>query len=248
MANINILDCIPNEDDALCEWLQNFASVAKRLETEAPEIYKKLGLSENDLMRSIYCKERLLLALAELANSVSLERHATRHRETARAEVEAIVRVRAEGIRNDKDVHLTVKQELGIVTKPPLPSLPPPVLLAPNNLKIDVLSHTQNELSWDYSTNADQEALYQLAAAIGDDVEMGIEIFGQPMEAKPKSWTFLVTTSDNSYIHNTKEQPDVAAFYRVRTKRGNAFSEWSNEVQVNTFIAQSSDPGDLTSQ
>ncbi len=198
-------DRIPQNDTEFAVWLANFNAVAR-------ENNLILKLDERELEKCEDSLTDLNTAIATFTKVQAEARSATTGKTSARATAEGQARDLAGQVRNNKKIPNELKEKLGIATRDTTPTAP--VLATPANLVVTGLDSGINQLRWDSKGNR-QGTIYVVEARTGESTQ----------------WVMVDAVTKTRYEH-TGQRPGVSVRYRIRAKRGDKASDYSNEALV----------------
>ncbi|HZO86772.1 MAG TPA: fibronectin type III domain-containing protein [Chthonomonadaceae bacterium] len=196
-------DFLPRNDSEFSLWLANFNAVVG-------DNLAALGLSAADLAAGEDALAALRAAIAQFTAAQAAALASTQSKRMARQDAEEEVRALARRIQANPAVPDSLREMLGLrVRRKAIRRLIP---LSPAELVVTGLDSGMHLLRWKSGGNK-PGTHYLIEARIG------------PSE----SWTLIDVTTKTKYRH-TDQTPGVRAAYRVRAKRGDRTSSYSNEA------------------
>ena len=198
-------DRIPKSDNDFAVWLANFNTVAAANMTA-------LKLSATDISSSEVGHTSLIDSIANFTTAQAEAKAMTKAKQDARRDAEKYIRALIKKIQADPSISDELRERLGILVRDLGPSLLNP--MTPLNLVVTGLDTGINQLAWSGNGNK-AGAVYHIEARVGDT----------------GPWVLIDTATRVRFSH-TGQRPGVKVAYRVRTKRGDRASDYSNEAVV----------------
>jgi hypothetical protein len=198
-------DRIPKSDNDFVVWLANFNTVAAANRAALKLTVEELGECEAG-------HTSMVDSIANFTTAQAAAKAATQAKQDSRSSTEGTVRTFVKRIQADKSVSDELRERLGIAVRDSAPSPINPV--PPTNLVVTGLDTGVNQLAWKNNGNK-QGTVYHIEAKVGDT----------------GAWSLIDTTTKTKFSH-TGQRPGVKVAYRIRAKRGDRGSEFSNEAVV----------------
>lgn len=198
-------DFIPKNDTEFAAWLANFNTIANAN-------LAALGLVAADVTANVTNTTTLNTAIATNVTAQAAALAATQGKKTARRTVELSSRTLARRIQANPAVSNALKEQLGLTVRNSPPTAIVPV--APADLVVSGSDSGVNLLQWKGNGNK-SGTQYLIETKIGAATQ----------------WTITDVTTKAKYSH-VSQTPGVKAMYRVRAKRGDVLSGYSNEAIV----------------
>lgn len=196
---------IPTSDTEFAAWLANFNTVAAaNLEL--------IGLSAADLTPSTTAKTALDTIITDFTAAQAAAKASTVAKRDAREAAETVARGLAQRVQVNPSVPQNVKEQLGLHVGGGQPAPAAPV--APTGLFVRGLDNGTNVLSWSGNGNR-PNTQYLIECRCGG----------------ASAWTLVDVTTKTKYEHQGCK-PGERAVYRIRAKRGDVPSGYSNEAVV----------------
>ena len=199
------LDYLPTNDRELLAWLKNFTTTATANKST-------LGLTEAELTEMTDARNTLDAKLTANDTAQRVAIAATEEKNRAHQAAASLARKRARAIQARDSVPDSLRDQLGLTVRDAtrtsgLPETPPELLATPH-------ADGTNTLKWKAGGNK-PGTQYLIEARTGESAV----------------WALVDAVTKTSYTH-TGQTPGQKVRYRVRAKRSDTTSSYSNEAGV----------------
>jgi hypothetical protein len=199
------LDYLPQNDRELLAWLKNFNRVAANNKAA-------LGFTEDDLTELMTAEQAFDAKLSANDTAQQAALAATQEKNTAHKAAEKLARRKGQGIQAREGVSAGLKDQLGLTVRDGVRS----VSTAETPIELVAMPHADgtNTLKWKAGGNK-SGTQYLIEAKVGES----------------GAWALVDAVTRISYTH-TNQTPGQKVRYRVRAKRGDKTSGYSNVAGV----------------
>ena len=199
------LDYLPTNDRELLAWLKNFNKVAATNKVV-------LGLTDSEIAELTAAETSFDTKIAANDAMQQAAKATTDEKNTARKAVAKLARIKGQRIQTSDGVSDSLREQLGLTVSDGTRSAGS----AETPLELLATPHADgtNTLKWKSGGNK-PGIQYLIEARVGDD----------------KVWALIDATTRTSYSH-TGQTPGQKVRYRMRAKRGDKQSGYSNEAGV----------------
>jgi hypothetical protein len=199
------LDYLPTNDRELLAWLKNFNKIAA-------DNRAALGLTEDDLAELTAAETNFEMRLSANDTAQQAALAATEEKNAAHKVAEKLARRKGQGIQAREGVSDGLRDQLGLRVRDGVRS----VSSVETPLELVAMPHADgtNTLKWKAGGN-----------------KAGVQYLIEAKVEESGAWALVDATTRTSYTH-TGQTPGQKVRYRVRAKRGEKTSGFSNEAGV----------------